>query len=702
MRTFLDQYINSLTYSERLTSNNFLYATRDPSISYSTPIINMRFTSGSSLPPFVLPMQIVTDTSYNVLFESTYSDTKQLFKQINQAAGIRVGMNEMVSSKLEQIESAIIELDREISEWEDLLVDTPEARGSISRSFGQTGMRPVVEYAGDLERTALTIQANVAVSIEGELCVAELLDSISEPWFSDEDGLQVRMNYTYIPGRVNTIKLEPVSGIGSITIVEGRLYNSQGNEIAKFAEGLELNKTIDFTINPVVISRIELDLLDTTFNLRNESTTTTVEKRIVIPAKTERIITGYRTVQGYTRPSDPIQAVVRVPTNYYAGMTNIFDSTGYRGQIKWIYGQPTEARKAAAAEAYERITGIHIDIGQSYLVYTENLTFHRLALRLFTRIPGAEKQLPIYEIIQIPEKILIEEEEVSTTYNVYKYEAGLSRLTASSNFYTERRCWEEWLEFEHGMPMNFNLMVDEYLPHGGYINFFIFGKDGTLIPLCPNNREWTTEPVSFDEYGEYRLMFKPVGEVYFYKGEQDATIPYSNGVAFGISGTSGHWVKYQPDKDKINIIPYASRIGTYYSEEGRLGEVHNRIPENKTITLKRHPWVDFSRIGDSDYHPVTVDIDGYTTSDLTNWRRRREEIFPINPVQADNMRTLHFKVRGNSIFFEDSVDTTVRILYEYVATQAKIVVCTGILHEHAETPVLYSFTLNYTEATEWM
>jgi hypothetical protein len=315
-----------------------------------------------------------------------------------------------------------------------------------------------------------------------------------------------------------------------------------------------------------------------------------------------------------------------------------------------------------------------------------------------------------------PDQILLEPYEYQVVTTVvkskqikdiwYLYEIGLKNLVCKNSFYTESLRFCETIKFEGGLPSVITLTTDEYIPAGSYINFFLIGLNREVVPLIPKNREWNTEVLHFNQYGQANLLFSPEGEIYYYKNEGETTITFpTNGRAvlgpsnnmgeLNTLGGSVYWTRYQPDQDKSNFLPYVSRLSAYVSPSGDLGEVFSRIPANSQITLHDTPHVDPARLTDITYSPVAITIEGYKTTDLTNWSKYEEDEFPVESQYQENERVIHYKVRGNTVFFEESVDRPVRIFYESLGQYANVCIEMGVIHRLAAAPVLYSYTLSY-------
>ena len=316
------------------------------------------------------------------------------------------------------------------------------------------------------------------------------------------------------------------------------------------------------------------------------------------------------------------------------------------------------------------------------------------------------ERVPIYGYIDHPEEVIINKvmQPYIEHYNLYRYETGLQDLEAMSHFYTEVLIWSEQICFDGGIPFKVTLTTDEYLPTGSYINLWFIGKDNQLIPLLPEGREWTSEILQFKNEGTASLMFYPSGEIYIYRDEENILLPITgrtvDGTAANVGamntlGGTAWWVWYQGDKNKANFMPYTSRTATYYSEQGRFGELFDSIPFDKKLTLEETPYCDIDRLVDTTYTPVVVVIDGYQTLDTTNWEKKYEDLFPVEPLYVDHERVIHYKVRGKTIFFEETVDRPVRVFYEYIKQCGILLVQMGVVHKRADCPVLYSFTLSY-------
>jgi hypothetical protein len=278
--------------------------------------------------------------------------------------------------------------------------------------------------------------------------------------------------------------------------------------------------------------------------------------------------------------------------------------------------------------------------------------------------------------------------------------------------------YSEEVKLESGMPSVMTLTTNELLttadvegdiiPIGSYINFFLQDREGNVIPLLPENREYTVDVLRFNQFGQASLNFYPGGDTHFYKGSEEligGNLAISGKNILGPSANTGsintmgnsvsYWAFYEPDITKANFIPVSSRATTYVSEDGSLGETFNRIPPSRTLRLKGLPFIDSDRIGESGYSPVTVVVEGYSTVDLTNYNETEEDDFPVTTQYSNSTKTIHYKLRGNSIFFEDFVERPVRVIYEYATQYATIIVEMGIIHGTAACPVLYQYSLSY-------
>ena len=306
MRTYIDEYLKSLTDGEQIAATRFIYTDRIRLQESATGITD-RISAVIPILPRVASGQVFDDYSYISLFSKSSSSMSEIFDQANLSAGVRSSINDMAKSKLANIQAALTQLGDDIYNWEEIFSCMPDATKTIHRSFGPDGMRPIWVKEGSLSLLSTTIEANSPYANCSGLIVAEPLDAITNDYFSTEDGLQVRLTYMFSPGPVDTIKLEPLSSLGDTKVVEGRLYDTGGNLVSTFVEDLILTKTMWFSIERTTISRIEIDLLDVTYQLVDQTRTLyrEVEERTVIPAWQEKVITGWEDIPTTNRPTTP-------------------------------------------------------------------------------------------------------------------------------------------------------------------------------------------------------------------------------------------------------------------------------------------------------------------------------------------------------------------------------------------------------------
>lgn len=694
MRSYLDNYINSLSSGEKVLADKFIWKDRIleedlESLTASTPYISTRYGE-------ISPLTQVKRNDFVSIFSQTKDAFSALFARANHSAAYREALDIQVENKLKNIESALEKLENEVDSWEDKLSSSAEASYTISRNFGQEGLRPVVEYENTLELISTTVTANTDITHADGLIKATCSETLDEEFFLDNPGLQVRFVFNFTPGKVDKIHLEPLSGIDNATIYQLRLYGSQGNLLDFTVDNEELNRTLEYSIPSSVISRIEIDLYCETYNITEELVTNTVEKtnRIVIPSKTEKKLVGYKEVT-YTIPGFDYGLTGPRPVSQ-----QLDPNTGMTYQEQVIAHNPVYSSVGAALS-----TGIYT-YGNAFWVYGGDGKVYQYS---YERTPTTTKTtlVPVYETTTIPEQILLESytETTETLVRKYNYELGLKNIRCTSSYYTESLSLLELIKFDGGIPTSITLMTNEYLPVGSYINFYLIGKDDIVTPLAAYNREWTTDVLNFDRTGQAALSFYPTQELYFYRDEDSTeSLPLNGRYVLGPQANSGvsnpmlgsvHWVRYQPDMNKCNIIPYTSRVGSYFSKDGSMGEYFEEIPSSKKLTLSEKPYVDSSRVNTDDYSPISIIIDGYNTSDLTNYSLFEEEEFPISPVYSDNERTIHYKVRDKTIFFDTEVSRPVRIFYEFEAQYAYLLINIGVVHKRAACPALYSYQLSY-------
>lgn len=624
-------------------------------------------------------MSKVTSNFFRGLFINVWAYLNALYSQCNTSANILAALEEQNKTKSDRIESALKGIEQEIDDWEEYLFSTPTASTVITRNYGTAGLRPIIDTNGNLELLSTVVQANVDVTYSGGVATAIVSDTIQEPFFSEEAGLQVRFTYTYSPGMVDKIRLEPLSSAGTISINQMRVYNSAGAIVSTITSAEDLPRTLEYSIPKTVVARIEVDLIDSTFNIIETSSTQvkTGSKRIVIPAT--KIQEEYQ-----------VDVVTPNPTQPYYGGWVPRPRRRYLTYIASLYRDVLKDMFDNYADMYP--TGYIADEQDWCRGNPQNTTTTKE-----TR----------YRWVDVPEQILMEPYEYTeTTYTKsYEYSCGLGNVVCSHNYYTEVMQHVEEVRFENGIPGYVSLTTDEFLPTGSYINFYLMCKDGQIIPLVPNNREYTTDVLMFNSLGKATLNFYPVGPIYFYKDEaipislqvNSKTVlgPLSNTGAFNIASGTTYWAKYEADQTKSNIISYTGRVASYVSKDGKLGEVFDRIPEEAIIELQETPYIDQTRLSDTSYSPVQVVVDGYQTIDYTNYNENEEDEFPVSEQWESGVQKIHYKVRGKSIFFEKSVDRPVRIMYEFSTQYAKLIIETGVIYETAASPVLYQWQMSY-------
>jgi hypothetical protein len=544
------------------------------------------------------------------------------------------------------------------------------------------------------------VQANSNFSTDGNIVYTNAPDRITESFFSDDEGFQARITYNFVAGNVSRIHLEPINGVGTITIQELRVYDANGQIISVLSSNEELTRTLEYSIPRTMVSRLEVDLIDRTYNMVQvpEEVTKTGTRRVVIPAHSEK--ESYQeTVTLYWREVEAFNL-----TPYQLDLLEqLYDNRGGVEGIVYAFNHPEIAGYSESTAALNTALGGVFDRFSSDVAgmreYIDNL---------FKVQYGGTETVTKYRWVKIPEQIRI----TPYTYNAvdqvtkYRYCLGLQNLACINEFYTEIYRVIEEVNFEKGMPTSVSLSVDEFLPVGSYINFFIVDKEGNVTPVLPEEREFTTEVLRFNEFGQANLLFYPSGVVYFYKDTGEPADLVLNGktvlspsASLGslntMGGADAYWVRYQPDRMRANLIPHANRVASYISDTGTLGEVFSGIPGSKSLVLQNAPYIDRARVGEPGYSPVQVVIDGYTTIDMTKYDNTYEEEFPVNAVYADGKKLLHYKVRGNTIYFENELDRPVRILYEYLSQRATLMIEMGVIHGLAAAPVLYKYSLSY-------
>jgi len=690
MRNYLDGYINSLTKRERTLAYNFIWADRRALSDELNNIDNTVNSPGSRFIK-VRPLNKVTSSVFKSIFNNTLLYIKALYDQCNNSANILTALEEQTRCKTDRIEAALKGIEQEVEDWEELLFSEPTASTVITRNFGTTGLRPIVETNGNLQLLSLVVQANADIVTQGGSVTAETKDKIVEQFFSAEEGLQVRLTYTFTPGNVDKIRLEPLSGAGSITIHQVRVYNSNGTLVTTLTSSEQLTRTLEYSIPKTIVSRVEVDLINSTFLIK-ETTSTSIKtgtRRVVIPA--------HQIKEEYT---------VEVPYN-----TTAITPTGSKYPY-WNFSG--DYLNIVSGDFYSKNRNTIIDAYKRYMQYS--IYSYQYYSALWSLLNSNNSSNPAnqstkietrYRWIDIPEQVLLEPYEYteSTITKTYSYTCGLSSIECSHNFYTDVMQYVEEVRFDNGIPSYITLTTDEFLPLGSYINLYLVCKDGQVIPMLPANREYTTDVLFFDNFGKATLNFNPLGPIYFYKDESipvalqvnGKTVlgPSSNTGATNILGGTTYWVKYEGDQSKSNNISYTSRVGSYISKDGQLGEVYDSIPDSGVIVLEENPYIDPARLNDSSYSPVQIVVDGYTTVDLTNYEYNEEEEFPVAEEWETGVQKIHYKVRGKSIFFEKSVDRPVRIMYEYSAQYAKVLIEMGVIHSSAAVPVLYQYQMSY-------
>lgn len=680
MRNYLTGYINSLSYGQVVLAKRFIYEDRrilsDIPTGRRLDISKMHVQPGTQ----------VTRNNFERIFSNAEESLVTLYEQANTSAKIRESLQLKVNNKLARIEAALKAAEIEIKNWEDDYSRNPSSVNTITRSFGELGMRPIESTDRSLIKLSTVMTANCDVVVAGDVIYTDAPDRIQEEFFSTEEGLQVRLVYNFVPGLTSRIRLAPISGLGDITISEIRIYGSTGQLVSTFAEDEELNRTLEYSIPKAIVSRVEVDLIDRTYQLVLGATVTGSQQTI-IPARSAKFIYQdiecliWRKIEAFNLPNELLERYTRIYDNGGASAL-----VGHR--VSPVIRQLNEA-----------LGGIF----RSYDISSPGMV--AWIDDLFRKRYGGKERTESYSIIEIPSQII--NTEYSYRKKMYHYAIGLASLTCVNDLYSEIYRSVEDITFENGIPSRVTLKTDEFLPDGSYINFFISDGRGNLVPIIPYDREITTEILKFDEYMKAYLLFNPDGPVIFYRDAVEPITLASNGrevlgssANFGIlntiSGGNSMWAQYSPDISKSNTIPSKARVASYISKDGRLGETFSRIPDNLTITSEETPFIDIDRINEDGYNPVQVIIDGYKTSNLTKYDNTHEEEFPTTTEYSDGVQVIHYKVHGRTITFEKQVDRPVRVIYEYVLRKGKIIIEMGVIHGKAAAPVLYQYTISYT------
>ena len=244
MRSYLDNYINSLSSGEKVLADKFIWKDRIleedlESLTASTPYISTRYGE-------ISPLTQVKRNDFVSIFSQTKDAFSALFARANHSAAYREALDIQVENKLKNIESALEKLENEVDSWEDKLSSSAEASYTISRNFGQEGLRPVVEYENTLELISTIVTANTDITHADGLIKATCSETLDEEFFLDNPGLQVRFVFNFTPGKVDKIHLEPLSGIDNATIYQLRIYGSKGNLLDFTVDNEELNRTLEY------------------------------------------------------------------------------------------------------------------------------------------------------------------------------------------------------------------------------------------------------------------------------------------------------------------------------------------------------------------------------------------------------------------------------------------------------------------------
>lgn len=660
MRNYLDRYINSLSSGDRQLASSFIY--RDRRNLNSDISEAMQPTSYSSYRfGKIRKMSVVTSASFSSFISNTLIYLDEIYETTNNSDAILSALLTQSDIKMDRIEAALQCIENEIYDWETYLSSTSTSSEIISRSYGPLGLRPVSEVGNDLLLLNCVVQANYKVKCEGGMVVAECKDKISTPFFCDDDGLQVRFTYNFAPGPVDKIQLEPLAIAGSLTIIEMRAYGPNGELISTITSNESIPRTLKaYSIPRSTLARIEIDILDSTFNIIEAAPGMAEEGGGVI-----------------RRPLMPMPS--RTPDEV------LFKNAG----------------ADTTTTGYDNIDTLSVDMGRitkeaiSKDILDQDSLYTIDSVIKSTYIGGPADR--IYLPLPFPRP------GQRTKY--YYYGCGLKNLICASNNFHQNATTTERLTFANGIPGYLTLTTDEYLPTGSFINFYLKTDDGQKIPLLPKNRELTSEILHFSKAGKAKLMFSPEGLVSFYRDDAKQIGLTMNGTtvlapALGLEtyktlGGSVLWAVYEPNHLKSNVISYPGRVSTYVSESGQTGESYDRIPESKQITLKETPYIDQARLGDSTYSPVQITVSGYMAIDYTNYDSKEESDFPVSQEWEEGTRLLHYKVRGKTVFFEESVDRPVRIFYERTANTALLVIETGQIYATAAPPVLYSYQISY-------
>jgi hypothetical protein len=702
MRNYLSGYIRSLTAGSKAIAESFVWDDRrNLSTTITTDSARLDISSKHAY-----SNQRVMYGDFMSVFNNVAQNMGVIYDQANSAAAIREATQLQVDAKLSRIESALQTLDQDIQGWLDTYSQKAESVHEIKRSFGAFGVRPIVYFDGMLNKLSTIVESNADAITDGNLIYVNAPDRIQERLFSDDEGLQVRVTYNFTPGLVTRIRLEPMAGIGGVYINELRAYGPNGL-VATLAAGEELSRSLEYSIPRSIVQRLEFDLIDKTYNLVDVATNQvkTGVRRTVIPAHSEKnvvtdTITQYwREIEAFSLSQTQLYLIEQV----YDGKTGITMPSGYDG-ILYMMHHPEIPGFAQATTALTSV------VGNAFTTFGETSTGMKDWIdNLFRLRYGGTETVTKDEWVYIPEQILLHNYTYSETEVLrrYRYEIGLKNLACFNDFYSEIYRYAEEVRFEGGAPSSLTLVTDEFCPEGSYVNMFLFDTNGNSIPLLPENKDFVCEILRFDEHSRAQLLFFPNGGVSFRKGNGEGVVLALNGktvlgpsmgldiISNNAQQNETYWALYQPDRTRANSIPQSGRVATYVSESGEIGEVFHSIPDSKTLSLKEIPFIDNNRVGETGYSPVQVIIDGYTTVDLTKYDSTYEEEFPVDQTFRSGERVVHYRMRGNTIFFESSIERPVRVLYEFVVQKASIMVEMGVISPDSAAPVLYQYSLSY-------
>jgi hypothetical protein len=630
---FIDSYIESLPYKEKLAANNLI----DSSMSHRGKTLDDLI----SLPPIpqvnlskpkdedIISTSLLQGNHKHVV---RYLESSYVYAQ--EIGEIQKACDDSFDTTMANIESSLDQLRMELEAWPSNLSNRIDFSGTKSINF-----TPPLTISGAGEET-LRI-TNVLFRSNTQLDVRELGPqyrfAVYSPTRVSTDilgvsttGLQIELSLYVEPQQANLIKISPWVVKGSPAYIHKVLAYGQGGEPITVATGLVLNKEHYLTFPKSSIQKIGIQLYQENYSISTLPVSTPGLTDVEVLNKLSELLgDSYVNSLWKDRFIDWQKVEEYISTKFRLG-----------GYTKSLISQRTKNYTTESNKSY------HL-----YQIGLNNIS-------IVNQYSGGEIKEHIVSVPlrKAPSQVTLRASDWIPDFTAVEYAVK----TRASNSY---------------IPVP---NADET----GYINEILYpGKNWICSLRFPSTKDNGRMPKLFDgtrqmETSEYELI-------------NDRQVRLTG----TLSNNSSFSIRYEV-KDKENIqIPYSSSISIFHGIDGSLGDSFEGTSENNSVSLSAEPYIDTTRLTQLYYSPIVVNIIGRSTEDITNWHGTKENEFARVP-DKDNIQ---FKVRGQMIFFDQPVDQPITAIYEYLTSDIDIRIVERCFSSIPASPSVSNIQISYLE-----